>query len=238
MSPSNLCFFVVLAISLETTRAQNPKCSDIYTKNGLTPPPESLVLPTDLVTIGRKYSNGKALPGWSGPFDSIRGGTRIKGITINYIADTYLYQEAQVQEMGGSPVQLTTTITYCPLNITKRASSLVIAGVNAERYDIWWTVSDTQNGIIKREQCMALARLPNNGTAISMSFQLNDGLTCPNDPVFPVPSGASFATYTYALVYVASSAQSPTSSIITSFVVLILSVALSIMTLYGRLFNE
>lgn len=210
---TSLLTFGFLSTLIPTTSAQLQKCSDIYTKNGQTSPPITFVLPTELVTIGRKYSNGKSLTGWSGPFDSLRGGDRYKGTTTNNIADTYLYQEASVTEMNGNPFSTTTTVTYCPLNMTKRSSALVLDGVSAERYDIWWTVSDTQNGIIKREQCMALARLPDaNGSAISMSFQLNDGFSCPNDPVFPAPSGGSFATYKYALVNSAANAAPPKTS--------------------------
>lgn len=216
---------------LPTVYAKIEDCSVVYTKNGQTPPPSNFVLPVDLATVGKKYSNGKSIPGWSGPFDSLRNGVRYKGTTSNYIADKYLYQEADVTEIGGSPVSLPTSLTYCPLNLTQRPSSLVVDGVNASRYDIWWTLSETPGGI-KREQCMALARLPDaNGFAISMSFQLNNGLTCPNDPVFPAPSGGSFATYKYALV---TSANAATHTAEFTYATTLLLVTLSTMMLFLR----
>jgi len=197
---------ITVALFFPTVYATKEDCPVVYTRNGQTPPSDSFILPVELVTVGKKNSNGKSVPAWSGPFDSLREGVRYKGTTSNNIADKYLYQVADVTEVGGSPVLLPTSLTYCPLNMTKRPSSLVIDGVNASRYDIWWTLSATPGGI-KREQCMALAKLPDaNGFAISMSFQLNDGLSCPNDPVFPAPSGGSFATYKYALVTSANAA--------------------------------
>lgn len=226
---------VTFALIFPTVYAQREECSVVYKRNGQTPP-DSFVLPVELVTVGVKNSNGKVISGWSGPFDSLRNGDRYKGMTTNNIANSnpypYLYQVAAVTELNGMPFSADTTVTYCPLNMTKRPSSFVLDGVNASRYDIWWTVSSTQNGIIKREQCMALARLPDsNGFAISMSFQLNDGLTCPNDPVFPAPSGGSFATYKYALV---TSANAATHTAGIMFATTLLLVTLSTMMLLLR----
>jgi len=140
--------------------------------------------------------DGKALnaslfsTGWSGPFDSTRtNGLRYTGTAVNYVTADFLYQTAYVTQ----PVSLSTTLTYCPLNITAVPNQQLAAGVVGTRYDIFWVLDSLPDPTISRVQCMSLAIV---GTRM-MSWQVTLTSLCPS-VTYPVPSVVTAATYTDA----------------------------------------
>ena len=197
--------FILAAALAAAVQGQTPpaNCRTILSRLGLTFN-ASLTQPAELSSLNPGAQGLQA--DWSGKFDVTRSGFRVIGTTINSIypsaagcagasvASAMLYQTARVT----TPITMTTYVSYCPINITYVPPALVATGITAPRWNIWWGLDNSPQGAVAFVQCMALARLPDaNGGGVMMSFQGNDGVSCPSDPII----GQSFspATYTRAL---------------------------------------
>ena len=159
-------------------------CPALLASYGLPAAPAGLTIPFALQSL---Y--------WSGPFNVMRGPLAVVGTTTDAIAATYLYQTAAITSLGGSPVSIMVSITYCPLNVTA-VTGPITATVNGTRWNIWWAIDNTEPVIanLSPVQCMALAVLPTTPATL-MSFQNNDGTTCPSS-AFPAVGGWAPVSYT------------------------------------------
>jgi hypothetical protein len=177
------------ALLLTTATAQPANCRNLLATYGLTFN-ASLQLPAELASLNPGLQNGQV--DFSGTFSAKRCNMDVTGRTTNavypsscasaLITSAMLFQTSVLT----TPINgYTTSMSYCPINITfVPLSILTSGGAMATRWDIWWVVDSLPCSDIKRVQCMSLARLPDaNGKNVMMSFQGSDGFSCPSNPI-------------------------------------------------------
>ena len=180
---------LVASSLLAVVVAQPANCRTLLASYGLTFN-ASLQLPAELASLNPGLQNVQA--DFSGTFNTRRCNMDVSGQTTNAIYPSSCSNALITSAMLFQTTALTTpfkgrttSMSYCPINITYVPSAtLTSGGISAPRWDIWWVVDTLPCPDIKRVQCMSLARLPDaNGKNVLMSFQGSDGLSCPSNPI-------------------------------------------------------